>query len=347
MHPGAFVFFRPEPWSVKAKIHPRCTSARRKPAGGELGQYVLRRVLQMVPTLAGVVLLVFVLFHWVAPDPVQVLAGQHASPERIELIRAQLGLDRPYTVQLAIFVRQIASFDFGRSWTSGEDVGQIFATRLPASMTILVPILVLEIVIGTLLALAIASIRGSLTDRSVMVACNTAMSVSLLIYVIVFQWLFAYKLGWFPVQGWSDDLSTNLVRYAPLPIALGVLTGLAPTLRTFRTFMLSEYGHDYVRTARARGAGEARVLLAHVLRNALIPILAYVSLALPSVFVGSFLLEVFFSIPGIGRELVTAVNRGDFPVIKASVVYLAMLTMTINLATDLAFRAVDPRVRIG
>jgi peptide/nickel transport system permease protein len=135
--------------------------------------------------------------------------------------------------------------------------------------------------------------------------------------------------------------------YAPLPVLLAVLINLAPTLRTFRTFVLDEYGHDYVRTARAKGASESRVLFVHVLRNALVPILAYVSLALPGLFVGAFLLEVFFSIPGIGRELVGAVYRGDFPVIKASVVYLAMLTMVVNLLTDLAFRLIDPRVRLA
>lgn len=309
-------------------------------------RYASRRLLQMVPTLAGVVLLVFALFHWVGPDPVDVLAGQYASPERIYLIRHQLGLDRSYAVQLGIFLRQIVTFDFGQSWTTGEDVAHIFATRLPASLTIAVPILSLEFSIGTVLALAVASVRGSLTDRALMVACNVAMSISFLIYVIVIQWLFAYRLGWFPVQGWSDRLRTNLTVYAPLPVLLAVLINLAPTLRTFRTFVLDEYGHDYVRTARAKGASEPRVLLVHVLRNALVPILAYVSLALPGLFVGAFLLEVFFSIPGIGRELVGAVYRGDFPVIKASVVYLAMLTMMINLLTDLAFRLVDPRVRL-
>ncbi len=311
-----------------------------------MGQYVGRRVLQMVPTLAGVVLLVFVLFHWVGPDPVQLLAGQNASPDRIALIREQLGLDRPALVQLGIFVRQIVTFDFGRSWSSGEDVAHIFATRLPASLTIMIPILLLELSISTLLAVAVVAVRGSLTDRAVLLTCNAAMSVSFLIVVIVFQWLFAYRFGWFPVQGWSDSLATNLARYAPLPIALAVLVGVAPTLRTFRSWMLDEYVNDYVRTARAKGAREARVLLVHVLRNALAPMLAYVSLALPGVFVGSFLLEVFFSIPGIGRELVTAVNRGDFPLIKASVVYLAALTMAINLAVDVALRYADPRVRL-
>jgi peptide/nickel transport system permease protein len=309
--------------------------------------YVLRRLLQMLPTLGGVVLLVFVLFHWVGGDPSYVLAGQNASPENIALIRSQLGLDQPWYVQLAIFVRQIVTLDFGRSWTSNEEVIQIFASRLPATLTIMLPILVLEIGIGVLLALLVARVRGTLTDRLVMITCNVAMSISFLVYVVVFQWLLAYRLGWFPVQGWSASLGENLLVYAPLPVLLAVAIHLAPTVRTFRTVILDELSLDYVRTARAKGASELRVLCGHVLRNALIPVLAYVSLALPNVFVGAFLLEVFFSIPGLGRELVSAVNSSDFPVIKASVVYIAVLTMLINLLTDLAFKWADPRVKFS
>jgi peptide/nickel transport system permease protein len=130
----------------------------------------------------------------------------------------------------------------------------------------------------------------------------------------------------------------------PLPLILAVLVGLSPQTRLYRTFFLDELGHDYVRTARAKGLTEGTVLFKHVLRNAMIPILTNVGLALPGIFVGSFLIEVFFSIPGIGREVYLAVNRSDYPVIQAVTIYLAVLTMLINLATDLMYKAVDPRV---
>ena len=128
------------------------------------------------------------------------------------------------------------------------------------------------------------------------------------------------------------------------PIMLAVFVGLAPQLRLYRSFFLDEINQDYVRTARAKGLSEKKVMLKHVLRNALIPILTNVGISLPGVFVGSFLLEVFFSIPGLGREIITAVNRSDFPVIKAVTVYLAMLTMIINLLVDVMYKLVDPRV---
>jgi peptide/nickel transport system permease protein len=181
-------------------------------------------------------------------------------------------------------------------------------------------------------------------DRLVMMFTTVAVSISLLVYVIVGQYLFAFKLGWFPVQGWSDDLWTNLSTYAPLPVMVAVAVALAPYTRLYRTFFLDEIGQDYVRTARAKGLGERVILLKHVLRNALIPILTHISVALPGVFVGSFLLEVFFSIPGLGREILLAVNRSDYPVIQAFAIYIAALTMVVNLITDLLYRWVDPRV---
>ena len=308
--------------------------------------YLLRRLWQMVPTLAGVVLGVFFLFKGFGGDPAEILAGLNASPEQVEQIRDQLGLNRPVWEQLAIFAGQILQFDWGRSWATNEPVAQLFATRLPATLTVMVPILVLDALLAIPFALAVAAVRGSLTDRAIMVVTTVALSISFLVYVIVGQWLFAFQLGWFPVQGWTDSVWTNLTTYAPLPVLLAVMVGLSPQMRLYRSFFLDEIGQDYVRTARAKGLGERAVLMKHVLRNALIPILTNVSMQLPGIFVGSFLIEVFFSIPGIGREVMLAVNRSDYPVIQAVTIYLAVITMLINLLTDLLYKAVDPRVTL-
>jgi peptide/nickel transport system permease protein len=298
----------------------------------------------MIPTLAGVILLIFFLFNWVGGDPAQVLAGKISNPEQIANIRKQLGVDQPYWYQLWVFVQQVFTFDFGRSWATNEEVSRILLTRVGPTLTIMVPVLVLETLLAVVFAIMVAYVRGSLTDRTIMVICTTAMSISFLVYIIVGQWFFGFILGWFPVQGWSESTLRNVLNYAPLPIFLAILVGLAPQLRLYRSFFLEEINQDYVRTARAKGLPEKKVMLKHVLRNALIPILTNVGIHLPSVFVGSFLLEVFFSIPGLGREIVTAVNRSDFPVIKAVTVYLAMLTMFVNLLVDVLYKAVDPRV---
>jgi peptide/nickel transport system permease protein len=306
--------------------------------------YLVRRLWQMVPTLLGVMLLVFFLFKYFGGDPAEVLGGLNASKEQVAAIRQQLGLDQPTYVQLWIFFKQVFSFDWGKSWATNEAVSHLFATRLPATLTVMTPILVFDIFLALPVAMWVAYRRGSLSDRAIMIASTVALSISFLVYVIVGQYLFGFQLGWFPVQGWSDSTWTNLVTYVPLPALLAVLVGLAPQTRLYRSFFLDELGHDYVRTARAKGMTESVVLFRHVMRNAMIPILTNVGLALPGIFVGSFLIEVFFSIPGVGREILLAVNRSDFPVIEAFTIYLAMITMAVNLLTDLAYKLADPRV---
>jgi peptide/nickel transport system permease protein len=344
-----------------------------------MGAYVLRRLWQMIPTLAGVMLLIFVLFNWVGGDPALVLAGKITNKEQIENIRKQLGVDQPSYVQLAYFGFEVATgftctwrsytdkqeppkvdpkadpkdaakapaksgCQAVRSWATNEEVPKILTTRIGPTLTIMIPVLILETILGVILAIGVAYVRGSLTDRMIMMICTVAMSISFLVYIIVAQYYFGFKWGMFPVQGWSDSFWKNLTNYAPLPIMLAVFVGLAPALRLYRSFFLDEINNDYVRTARAKGLAEKTVMLKHVLRNAMIPILTNIGIALPGIFVGSFLLESFFSIPGLGREILVAVNRSDFPVIKAATVYLAMLTMLINLSVDVLYKAVDPRV---
>lgn len=308
--------------------------------------YILRRIWQMVPTMAGVILLVFFLFNWVGGDPAYVLAGLMSSQAQIASIRQQLGLDEPLYVQLLIFVKQVVTFDFGNSWTTGETVSSIFATRLPASLTVLLPLLILETILGIVIAVGVAWVRGSAVDRGVMALCTLFMSVSILVFIILGQYLLAYQLGWFPVQGWGDSFWTNLLVYAPLPILLGLVVSIAPNTRLFRSFVLDEVDQDYVRTARAKGLSETRVMFVHVLRNALVPVITFVISNLPGLLLGAFLLERFFGIPGLGREIILAVERSDFPVIKAITVYVALASMVFNLIGDLLYRLADPRIQL-
>ncbi|HEX7218978.1 MAG TPA: ABC transporter permease [Burkholderiales bacterium] len=309
-------------------------------------RYLSRRLWQFVPTLLGVVLLVFLLFNWVGGDPAYVLAGKIANPERIEEIRRSLGVDQPYWVQLWIFIKQAALGDFGASWSTNERVSQIFSTRLGPSLTVLVPLLLISTFVALAAAMLVAYYRGSLTDRSVMIACTVGQSISILVYILVLQYVLGYQLGWFPVQGWGGTLRENLLGYAALPILVGVIVALAPDIRLYRSFFLEEINQDYVRTARAKGLGEGRVMWLHVLRNAAIPIVTNVMTQIPGLLAGAFLIERFFNIPGIGREVILAVERSDFPVIKAVTIYVALATMVVNLAADLVYRALDPRVQL-
>jgi peptide/nickel transport system permease protein len=311
-----------------------------------LSSYLVRRLWQFFPTLLGVVLLVFFLFNWVGGDPAYILAGKIASAEQVENIRRSLGVDQPYWVQLGIFLKQVATADFGVSWSTNERVSQIFATRLGPSLTVLLPLLLISTILALAAAMLVAYFRGSLTDRAIMVACTIGQSVSILVYILVLQYWLAYQLGWFPVQGWGGTLGENLLAYAALPILVGVIVSLAPDIRLYRSVFLEEINQDYVRTARAKGLGEGRVMWLHVLRNAAIPITTNVMTQVPGLLAGAFLIERFFSIPGIGREVILAVERSDFPVIKAVTIYVAIATMIVNLLADLTYRALDPRVQL-
>jgi len=306
--------------------------------------YLIRRIWQMIPTLIGVILLIYALFTLFGGDPAEIIAGQHASAQTVEVIRKQLGLDQPWWVQLWIFFKEVLTFNWGNSWATREPVSHIFLTRLPATLTVMIPLFLLTLVLSVPIALGVAYVRGSLTDRLTMMATTIALSISFLVYIIAGQWLFGFELSWFPIQGWTASVWKNLAFYVPLPVLLAVFVSLAPQVRLYRSFFLDEIGHDYVRTARAKGLSERQVIFKHVLRNSLIPILTDISLQLPGLFVGSFLIEVFFSIPGLGREVLLAVNRSDYPVIQATTIYLAVFTMVINLLTDVLYKLIDPRV---
>lgn len=314
-----------------------------------MAKYLLRRLLQMIPTLLGIMLLVFVLFSWVGGDPAYILAGKIANPEKIAAIRAALGIDQPWYVQLWIFVQQVVTFDFGNSWTTDEPVSQIIFSRLVPSLTLLIPLTLIEIIVGVGLAMLIVRIRGTIFDSAIMASLTASMSISILVYIIVFQYFMASQWGWFPVQGWGGKglahLPENLY-FALLPIMIMVMVSLAPNLRLYRSFLIEEINQPYVRTARAKGLSDAQVLSRHVLRNAGVQITTYVISNLPVLLVGIFLIERFFSIPGIGREVISAVERSDFPIIKAITVYVAMATMLCNLLADVIASWLDPRIEL-
>jgi peptide/nickel transport system permease protein len=307
--------------------------------------YIIRRVWQMIPTILGVILLVFLLFNWIGGDPAYVLAGKISSAEQIANIRKQLGVDQPYYIQLWIFIKQVLTADFGASWSTNEAVSHIMATRLGPSLTLLIPWLILSTLISIALALAVAYVRGSLTDRAVMISCTIGLSISILVYIIVFQYVFAYKLSWFPVQGWGDSFIENLFKYASLPILIGLAVSIAPSLRLYRTFVLDEINQDYVRTARAKGAGERVVTYRHALRNALIPVVSVIGFQIGTLMGGSAIIEVIFGLNGIGATLIQAIFNRDYPMVQASALFLAAVFVVVNTSVDLLYAYLDPRIK--
>ena len=308
--------------------------------------YVIRRVLQMIPTLFGVMLLLFILFNWVGGDPSYILAGKSLSDETLASIRAQLGLDQSLPAQFLIFVRQVLTFDFGTSWTTQQPVSETILRRIGPSLTLMAAWLVVSTVLAISIAGLVAYFRGGRLDRTITMISTVMMSVSVLVYIILGQYFLAYKLNWFPVLGWSDSLWVNLTTYVPLPLILGLAVSLAPDVRFYRSCFLEEMNHDYVRTARAKGLSERAVMVRHVMRNAMIPIVTQLMMYLPFMIVGATLLERFFGIPGMGREVLLSVERSDFPMIKAITIYIVIAIMIFNLLADIVYKMIDPRVQL-
>lgn len=307
-------------------------------------KYVIRRVLEMIPTTVGVLLLTFALFNVVGGSPAETVLGKNASAETIAAFNRQYGYDKPLVFardsQFVRFLSDLVHGDFGYSAENGEPVLDVLARGVGPSLSLTVPILVGGVAVGLLLALCAAAARGRAADKAILLGSTVLMSVNYVVWVLAGQFFLAYKLRLFPVWGYQNAF------YLALPILIGILSSLGTDVRFFRTAILDEIYKPYVLTARAKGLARHVILTRHVLRNALIPVVTYVSLSIPGLFTGSLLLESFFGIPGLGAVAINAINSADMAVVRAVVVLGALLYQFVNLATDLLSAALDPRVRL-
>ena len=315
--------------------------------------YILRRLGYGVVTVFGVLLLLFLLFFAVTdPDDVARQAlGEKALPEVIEQWKANHDYDKPLWPWqdfrdnlLFDHFRRMISFDFGRSDADDVLISERIRSGIGPSLSLTVPLFVIGLLVGILLALFVAFFRETYIDRMGVFLSVLAMSVSILLYIIGAQYLIGKLLRWFPISGF--DLSLALApRFLALPLLVGLLSSVGGNVRFYRTVFLEETGRDYVRTARAKGCGEGRVMLHHVLQNAMIPILTNVVLAIPFLFTGALLLESFFGIPGLGSITVDAIRGNDFSTLRTMVYVGALLFVAGQILTDLSYSLVDPRVR--
>jgi peptide/nickel transport system permease protein len=298
----------------------------------------------MIPIILGVALLVFVLFSSVGEDPVRVALGNHATPEAIENLRHLWGLDQPVYLQFLDFLKQIVTLDFGRSFTTGQELSEMFAGGALVSLSLTVFPYVFGMITNVAIGMLIAYFRGGWFDKLSTAFFVVGMSISYLVYIIAFQYIFAFKMDLFPISGYEEGLAG--IEYLILPWIIILVVSAGPDIRVFRTVFLDETNADYVRTAFAKGASNRRVLFKHVLKNAMIPILTYSVIGVPFLILGAFLMERFFSIPGIGDLMITAINNGDFPIIKGLTVMIAIAFSLFNLLTDILYAYVDPRVQL-
>ena len=388
-------------------------------------RYVLRRLLEMVPTTFGVLLLSFVLFYVVGGSPAQTVLGQHATQEAIAAFDAANGYDLPlfcgnwarldalrkapgggtelafslgpgryalpgapeavlrdaatgaeravplgadgalevpegarlvgadgalavrrhtrhfFGSQFVRYLVSLAHLDLGTSVETKQPVTQVLAQGLLPTLSLSVPILFFGALFGVVLGLLCAAAQGGWLDRGVLAFSTALMSVNYVVWILLGQFLLGFKWPLFPIWGYEGAY------YLALPVAIGVVSSLGGDVRFYRAAILDEVYRPYVRTAVSKGLGRGRTLFVHVLRNSLIPIVTYVSLSIPYLFTGSLLLESFFGIPGLGSVSINAINSADMSVVRAVVIFGALLYQAVNLLTDIAYGWLDPRVRVA
>jgi peptide/nickel transport system permease protein len=309
--------------------------------------YALRRLAYGFLVVQGVLGLLFVLF-FVYAEPIDMArraVGEKAPPAVLENWVKEHGYDRPWHEQLRDHYWRMLTFDFGRSDADGVPIARRLREGAGPSLTFTVPAFVISLVLGLGISLFVAYFRETYFDRGVLVAAVLMMSLSILLYIIGGQFLLGKLLRWFPISGFDADPGV-LVRFLAMPIAIYALSGLGGEIRFNRTVFIEETSRDYVRTARAKGAGDARVMTRHVLRNALIPILTHVVTAIPFLFTGSLLIESFFGIPGLGSVTVEAIQGNDFSTLRVMVYIGALLFTVFQVVTDFTYTLADPRVRL-
>lgn len=309
--------------------------------------YIIRRILYAIPTLFGVLLLIFFLFFGVrSPEVIarQNLGQKNPTPQQVQQWLKDHGYDKPLAVQLKRSTVDMVLFKFGKSDTNNQDImGRVRQGALP-SLVIQSIIFFSSLFIAVIGSVTLAYFRGTYVDRLGTVVTVLLMSVVYMVYIIALQFWLGKQFQYGPV--WGFDSNAGLAKFILIPVIIGIVYGIGSTIRLYRTFLLDEINQDYVRTARAKGVDERSVLLKHVLKNAMIPILTSTVAAIPGLILGGLLLENFFGIPGLGSYLTDAIQNQDFAVVRAMVFLGTLLTLVGYILTDIAYALVDPRVRI-
>jgi peptide/nickel transport system permease protein len=284
-------------------------------------------------------------------DPVYAYLSKDASAEEYEAFKEKAGLDKPFFVQYGSFLGTSLS---RQSWDKpGESVGALLNQSVGPTLAITVPALVLTSVLSILIGLISAFNRGRWLDKTLVTVAVLGMSVSFLVYIVLGQYFGAFQLnmalgeGLFAVQGYDTSRPAWWIHFCLLPVLISTIVAMGYDTRFYRTVMVEECTKDYLRTARAKGLSETRVMFKHMLKNAMISIVTRVMITLPFLIMGSILLEMYFNIPGMGKMLITALNAKDFPVVEGFTAVFAAIFLITNILTDVLYGVVDPRVRLS
>ncbi|OCK58376.1 ABC transporter permease [Bradyrhizobium sp. LMTR 3] len=312
-----------------------------------MGSYIIRRLSSAVPVMAIVAIIVFLLLHLAPGDPAAIMAGDNPTPEAIAQIRQQLGLAEPLWRQFLLWVVNLTHGDLGQSIVWGEPVTRLIAQRAEPTISLALTTSVFAVPIALVLGIAAAAKAGTAFDRCVMGFAVLDFSIPLFVVGYVLIFLFSIKFKWLPVQGYSPIANGvgPWLRSLTLPtLALG-LPYVALIARITRATMLEVLSEDYMRTARAKGVGSARLLLKHALKNAALPIVTVIGMGVGFLIGGAIVTETVFNIPGIGRLVVDGITRRDYPIIQGVTLILSGVYMLVNLLVDLSYALFDPRIR--
>jgi peptide/nickel transport system permease protein len=309
--------------------------------------YVVRRIVATIPVMAVVALFVFSLLYIAPGDPAAVIAGDQASPADVERIRASLGLDRPFLIRFGEWLWLILHGDLGTSIFTNLPVAAMIAQRIEPTLSLMVVTLIFAVVVAVPMGVVAAWKADTLIDRAIMGFAVLGFSVPVFVVGYVIAYIFALELDWLPVQGYtslSEGLWPWLENLILPAFALGCVY-IALIARITRATMLEVLQQDYIRTARAKGIGEGRILFVHALKNAAVPIVTVIGLGIALLIGGAVVTETVFAIPGVGRLTVDAILRRDYPVIQGIVLLFSFVYVVVNLAIDLLYTVLDPRIR--
>lgn len=309
--------------------------------------YLLRRLIATIPVMLLVAVFVFMLLRLTPGDPAAIIAGDYANDAQIAEIRAKLGLDKPLPVQFMVWLGNMFQGDFGESFFYKKQVGELIAARLEPTLSLSLLTIILTVCIAVPLGTLAAYRQGSWLDRGIMGFSVLGFSLPVFVIGYMLIYLFSIKLGWLPVQGYqriADGVGGWLLRLILPSIALSVIF-VAFIARMTRTSVLEVLGEDYIRTARAKGQTETKVLMRHAVRNAAVPIVTVIGLSFAILIGGVVVTESVFNLPGLGLLTVEAVLARDFPTIQAVILLFSFIYVLINLLIDVSYTILDPRIR--
>jgi len=309
-------------------------------------KYVIRRLLLLIPIALGVTILVFLLMH-LTGDPVKLMLGYRATPEQVEELRRELGLDKPIYLQYFLWVSNVIRGNLGTSIVTREPVSKMIIERIPATLELTIPSLIISTLLAIFLGVIAALHRDSWIDQLTRIFALFGISMPYFWFGLILLLVFSYHLGWLPMYGRAGPIWTiEGLKHAILPVTVLSLSNLALLMRLTRSSMVDVLGKEYIRTAVGKGLPRGVIVYKHALRNALIPVVTILALRLAYVFGGAVVTETVFAWPGMGRLIVDAIYQRDFPVVQGVALVFAVIVMLVNLMADIVYSYIDPRISL-